>query len=344
MHLKGPAQRIKSLDGLRAFAVLFVFLFHALPDVFPGGFIGVDIFFVLSGFVITLSLLDEQISFKRFYLRRFFRIIPPIIPVLIVAIVAGRLGHPIASWLDIIAAGASFLNWVRAFDLTTGMGLAHFWSLSIEEQFYLLWPICLFVLLRKADWIIPALAAAILVLTFWQLYLWHESQNVVRIYNGLDTRASQLLLGCLLAFFPRRGPGKALPIVVAIFVLALFTLPVGSAFYMSFGIVTVGLLAMLLIAACAWSRTPIHSLLELQIVQWAGKRSYALYLWHFPPLWFLERQEALEGVHHVTVMGIALVFTCLAAELSWHAVESPARLIRQHIEMRWLRGQRSEGQ
>lgn len=336
MQSADPVGRIKSLDGLRAFAVLFVFLFHALPDLFVGGFVGVDLFFVLSGFVITQSLVAEGIHFKQFYLRRFFRIIPPVIPVLLFAAAAGAFGFGIASIFDILAAGASFLNWARAFGFTTGASLGHFWSLSIEEQFYLLWPICLLGLLRRPKSIIPILVAAITALTCWQIGLFLETENFVRVYNGLDTRASQLLLGCLLAFLPRKSPQWIWPAGPAIFIVALFTLPATEGIYPSFGIILAGLASMLMISNCAWARTPVHPLLESRIVQWGGTRSYALYLWHFPIFGLLHRLDPNRELPTLSVVIVAFLLTCIAAEVSWRYIEKPARVMRQRIETRWL--------
>src|SRR5687767_13026136 len=105
--------RFKALDGLRGVAVAMVFAFHAYPGYFPGAFIGVDIFFVLSGFVITLSLLADP-NLKRFYLHRAFRILPPVIPVLIFAALTG------STWLEVTGAATSAMNWLRAFEVTDG--------------------------------------------------------------------------------------------------------------------------------------------------------------------------------------------------------------------------------
>ena len=173
---RGPAttfarapDRMVALDGLRGLAVLSVIIFHAFDErVVPGGFIGVDIFFVLSGFLITRSLVAEYhrtgtISLWRFHARRACRLVPALCAVLVFysAVVLWCGLDPSLSARRIAAAGLYFMNWLRAFQIDGGGALGHAWSLGIEEQFYLLWPIT-FLVAARGRRMTPSLVSMIL--------------------------------------------------------------------------------------------------------------------------------------------------------------------------------------
>lgn len=320
--------RISAIDGLRAFAVGIVFLFHIFPNYFPGGYLGVDLFFVISGFVITRSLVNDGGAFKRFYLHRFFRIFPPMVPVLLFAWFAFPHPNP----MDFVGALASILNWLVAYDLTDGGVLAHFWSLSVEEQFYLLWPLA-FYLLRKISRkpVIPLVVLTIMLVT-WQASwtLWTSSS--VRVYSGLDTRSSQLLMGCILALLPVRDFGRLWPIPIMVFGAAIMTLDFDSVYYVSFGIPLIGLAATFLIAILAWSKTPLHRVLEHPLAQWGGSRSYALYLWHYPILRVAVHYAGEWSLPLLAVKVGVFLLTCAAAEISYRALERPMVSVRKRLE------------
>jgi len=325
-----PFKRIPAIDGLRAFAVGIVFLFHLFPNYIPGGYLGVDIFFVISGFVITRSLTGTQLSFKRFYLHRFFRIFPPMVPVLLFAWFAFPHPNP----LDFIGGIASVLNWLIAFDLTDGGVITHFWSLSVEEQFYFLWPLLFYILSQRQRSPVRPLMVLITVLIAWQMSwpLWAETH--VRVYSGLDTRASQLLMGCLLALVSPRNLGKFWPIPTLAICVAVMTLGFKSPLYVSLGIPVIGLLTMLLVAVLAWAKTPLNRLFEHPLAQWGGSRSYALYLWHYPVL--------RVGVHYANAWGLSLLavkigvvaLSCVAAEISYRTLERPMVGVRKRLEVK----------
>lgn len=325
MHEK--TGHIAALDGLRAVAVGLVFLTHAYPRYFPGGFIGVDIFFVLSGYVITRGMSDG-VNLRRFYIRRFLRIVPPILPVLAAVSLSVALGSTFTRPLDVFAAGASFMNILRAFDVSHGGVLGHFWSLSIEEQFYLLWP-AMFLLVRGRA---PIIAAVTLCLFAWQSALFLSSRDVERVYNGLDTRAGQLLAGCVLALWnPRSSPWLAL---IPLAALIPFVLLVGfeSPVYLTLGIPLAASGSALVIGVLAGPTTALHRILETAPFQWGGIRSYALYLWHYPFLmWGFQALPA--GVPSVVAVVGALLATMAAAELSQRVLEAPARRYarRHHV-------------
>lgn len=199
------------LDGLRGVAILLVIIVHAslLPTTF--GFIGVDLFFVLSGFLITCLLVEEwdqtrRISLKNFYMRRALRLLPALLAVLTAFVIVSALTRNAREFhLDVKEALAALFyctNWANIFDLIRSDYLGHMWSLSIEEQFYILWPAILLCLLRVAPRkSLPQFVlfgAALSWLTRVLLFL-GTTAGRERFFFGLDTRADSLLLGCAIA-------------------------------------------------------------------------------------------------------------------------------------------------
>lgn len=291
--------RIREIDGLRALAVSSVILYHWTPY-FRGGFVGVDLFFVISGFVITRGLL-EGIDLRDFYRRRFFRIVPPLAAML--TFFALLLGY---DRIPALAAMFSVMNWYRSAGNGGGI-FGHAWSLSIEEQFYLLWPLCCGLLMARGG-MKRTLIIALVGIALWRI-LAFRLFGMDRIYNGLDTRSDGLLLGCLLATFPIEFRRWWIPAsgFVAIILFAHMSPKVMLALPL------VNLCSAGLIASC---RQPTPSrLLTTAPVQWLGARSYAIYLWHYPIGALL-----LHGMGFAT----CLALTFLAAELSWRLVERPA--------------------
>ena len=201
---------VPALDGVRAIAVLTVIVFHTFYDRFPGGYIGVDLFFVLSGYLITSNLLAEwencgRIDMPRFWLRRVRRLAPGLYVFLACLAFAALFTKIRNDVLEAIGFAATYtMNWARAFELGPDTVLAHTWSLAIEQQFYLIWPIVLSALLAKAGRRGAPLAilALILAVLGWRIALEAMHAPGTRIYNGFDTRADALLIGCLLAFLP----------------------------------------------------------------------------------------------------------------------------------------------
>ncbi|SNQ50235.1 Putative acyltransferase (fragment) [Frankia canadensis] len=204
----GGLGRNPALDGLRALAVLCVLVFHM--DALPGGYLGVDVFFVLSGFLITGQLLAErdragEVSLIRFYVRRAYRLLPAFWLLALVGLVAvvtgidGRAGA-LGEFLGSLAASAMYVNnYVQVVRQSTGAGwLGHTWSLSAEEQFYLLWPLVLVALCRRprlARRLPVVLLAGVAAVALWRNVLAAFGASATRMYFGLDTRADALLVG-----------------------------------------------------------------------------------------------------------------------------------------------------
>ena len=196
------------LDGLRGAAILSVMAFHAHASFMKGGYIGVDIFFVLSGFLITSLLVSEydrygSVSLKNFYMRRVVRLAPALIILLLVfcldsfLFLSGKKANN--NYVDSLISLFYLSNWARAFSLHPPDYLGHTWSLSIEKQFYFVWPILLLNFLRffNSRKLIVLITISIALLA-WMLrvYLQIKGATMERLYNGLDTRADALMVGC----------------------------------------------------------------------------------------------------------------------------------------------------
>lgn len=330
------------IDGLRAVAILTVVAFHAFPDVFPGGFIGVDVFFVISGFLITSILQHEiktgQWSLSSFYARRILRIFPALILVLLACLVAGwhtLLAQEYKELGKHLGLGAVFLSnfglWWEAgyFDKTSeAKPLLHLWSLAIEEQFYIVWPILLWLFLRSRASVVRSVAALTLVSLLLSIW-WVGSDRTQAFYSPVS-RAWELLAGAWLALQPQRL--QSIPTVVrvlAVAVLACFTMLLDAS--MPFpGVVALlpVLAAVILVGTPARSDWTGHFLGHPWMVA-LGKVSYPWYLWHWPLLSFayiIESGQASVGLR----LGLVLA-SLLLATLTYRYWELPLRQLPSRL-------------
>ena len=341
MHTYRP-----ELDGLRALAIIPVILFHIHPEWLPGGFLGVDVFFVLSGFLITSTILprmtgdsEKAFSFGDFYFRRVKRLLPAILTLILVLQCFGSLILFNSEWRSLSAqAGsvigifANFFFWKQAGnywgEAAEGMPLLHAWSLSVEEQFYLIYPVILTLILRlnwrrnATFWII--LAAALLSFVGF-IYARRQFPDA-GFFWGIF-RAWELLAGCLVAIFrhshPRAwgSPGKLgqwLPLVG----LGLIIVGYGTGWGISVigyrnALMTVLGTCMVILFADKNSRIT-WPLLTLRPLVGIGLISYSLYLWHWPVIVF----SRLAGIHSLAFL---LLVTCGLAYASYRWVEKPLR-------------------
>ncbi len=330
-------QRIEGLDGLRAVAALFVFAFHARVPGFTGGWIGVDVFFVLSGFLITLKLAEEadrrnSIAVLTFYWRRTLRLAPALVPLLIVVFAA----RPDLWKTEVIPAALYVSNWTRAFSNFPRI-LGHTWSLAIEEQFYLLWPLALLMLLRvRRETALVIVVGLTLASGAWRGFLFATGASVPRLYNGFDTHADGLLLGCALALAGKaewRRLALAWPLAVVSLILAAALLPWRHPLVYAGGLWFIALAATILIAAIASGHAVgLVRLLQLAPLAWLGVISYGFYLWHYPVLMLLRGHGG--GPPGPALVVGAFAITLAAAVASWHLVETPAARLRPRAMQR----------
>lgn len=352
---------IPALDGIRTLAVVAVVLYHLHLPWAQGGLIGVTMFFVLSGYLITRLLLAEfgqtgRIDLKDFWLRRARRLVPAIVTVVVVtAALCTVFNHVMLTKMrpDILPSLLFVNNWwqvlnnVSYFDaLGDPSPLTHFWSLAIEEQFYLVWPPLLLALLglgmrrgavRRAVLVLAAVSAAAMAL------LYNPSQDPSRLYYGTDTRAFSLLLGAWLAFIPERlmNPlrllrGRAaveerpwqLDAVGAVGLVGLALMVGFTNGYTSFqyqgGMLLATFLTMMVIAAAVQRDGAISRVLSLPPLVWLGQRSYGIYLWHYPVLLLMNPVADINDTPWWMLI-IQVVVVLVASELSYRFVEMPVR-------------------
>lgn len=335
---------VPALTGLRGLAVLCVLVFHIQVHWLPGGFLGVDIFFVLSGFLITSLLSAEYrhhqiIDWRKFYWRRAQRLLPALGLMLGVFMLALTLRDGVAglyqSAKEVAVVLAYASNWTRAFDWHAPYYLGHSWSLSIEEQFYLLWPWCVLGLMRlSTSKLLPLLLCAAFSSALWRGFLAYQGAPVDRLYNGLDTRLDGLLLGALLGIAYSRGlldrlyaklPQRLWLYVgsgaLGVLAYGLFASRLWLDMRLYFGLLHLyqWAVAALLLAVLAPHEHGLKRFFAKPVWLWLGTRSYAAYLWHFPLYRLL--QEA--GFNALSVLLVGLPLSLLIAHLSWCWLEAP---------------------
>ncbi|MDB5068855.1 MAG: oatA [Chloroflexi bacterium] len=336
-----------ALDGLRGVAVLLVLIFHCWPELAPGGLVGVDIFFVLSGYLITTLLLDEwrltgRVSFLRFYGRRALRLLPAL-TLLVAACVLVVLAHPAsrfaAATLRAIPLTAGYVaNWAYASGSDLGL-LAHTWSLSIEEQFYLVWPVVLTGLLlwRGPRTALLSALAGIVAVAAVRGAMVAGGATWLRVYGGFDTRADALLAGCALALGAHVAAGRRLPALpVAVAALlgtgCLARIIIDPSPYDGLkagGFTVVALCATALLAALVVRPLPpLVALFALPPLAAAGRVSYGIYLWHYPLLLLLFPQAAARGP---LALAVVTSITCVVAALSHAVVEVPFLRLKRRL-------------
>lgn len=329
------------VDGLRAIAVLSVVLFHLNRDLVPGGFVGVDVFFVISGFLITTILLDDleerRLSLLRFYQRRIARIAPAAFLVLLTVLGAAALLYAPQDLASAGATAAAAALSVVNFKFATqssyfhvsldAQPLLHYWSLAVEEQFYVLFPATLFVAVRYVRRPGAVLAAGFAISLV--ACIWLTARQPVFAFYLLPTRAWELLGGALIALAHQRGwvAGKRLGIAmrwagVALLALSFAALSEATAFPGAAALLPV-LGTMLLLAAVGSAGGAVQHLLAHPIPVFIGKRSYSLYLWHWACFSMVDYALFLQpsGVRLALKIGISVVATLL----TYRFVERPAR-------------------
>jgi peptidoglycan/LPS O-acetylase OafA/YrhL len=353
------SSRNDALDGVRLFAVAAVMAFHFGLPYAAGGFLGVDLFFVLSGFLITSLLLTQlargHIKVFEFWARRMRRLIPALLVLIGVVVAWGALVAPSFSRDglrgDVTATLFYVANWhfisTSTYFANDGVAspLQHMWSLAVEEQFYLVWPLLLLVTglivrqPRRRLLAVGALAGAGIIASAIRLDLLWRSAGQDRAYLGTDSRIFEPLAGALLAVLMTSGSVQALVTRVHWYLLAVGGIGLvwalatlggaggATSGYASGGAVVVAVSATAVIAAIATRGSVATRALALPAVAYLGRLSYAMYLWHWPlqvwtaryGWWDLSRLGTLTRAAVLTLLTLAL------AALSYHLVETPIR-------------------
>jgi len=342
------------LDGLRAISVAAVVLYHADVSWMPGGFLGVEVFFVISGFLITTLLLEERehagaVSMRNFWVRRAKRLLPALYLLLAVVSVAslivyrdaaGRMGG------DVIAALLYVSNWWQihldqSYFAQAGRPplLQHLWSLAIEEQFYIFFP-PIFILCvarfahRKVRWTLVGLAVASAI---YMAVLYSPFEDPSAAYFNTFARSSGLLLGAMLAMVwapwrERRrsgtGAGAALDItgVLGLAIIAWFFTRVNAfdSFIYRGGFFVLDVVCIVVIAVAVHPSAWLGKALGVAPLQWLGRRSYSIYLWHWP-IFMVTRPGIDVPLTGFPLFVLRITLTMIAAELSYHYIEQPIR-------------------
>ena len=348
---------ITGLDGIRAIAVIMVLAYHLKLALFKSGFLGVTIFFVLSGYLITGILISEveeegTIDLKNFWLRRIRRLVPAVMSMAVVIIFVSAVVNRIIftkGCKDFLASVLGFNNWWQIFNKVSYFEAAgvpspftHCWSLAIETQFYLIYPLILLGiyklvksrgegranrgLLFAGVTLLLALISVILMIV-----LFDPQQDASRVYYGTDTRAFSLLFGALLAILweyrmvPRRLSASVNMVLgsVSFAVLLVMTIAInGSSNFWYRGGQFVGtILTVLVIYTVSGRKTWLSRFLSNPVLKWIGDRSYSIYLWHYPIILLISK--GIKASWWITL--IEIVLSVVLAELSYRFIETPIR-------------------
>lgn len=357
----GRHTHLSALDGVRGVAILGVLLFHT--GHLPGGFLGVDLFFALSGYLITGQLLREAratagVSLIAFWGRRIRRLLPALATMLVgVTSLVLAVGSPdlrsttlsdgpwvqldLVNW-HLLAESASY--WDR---FGASRVFEHLWSIAVEEQFYLVWPLLLMLVTRwlrgdRVDRWVASLAATGSVLSLLLMVVLADPADPTRVYTGTDTRAFSLLLGAMVATEPvrallarvfRRGAGVALGLLAfGIGMMWLLADGQSSTWLYDGGLFAHSLAAAVLIGLCVEAPgTVVATVLAWRPLRWVGLISYSLYLWHWPVIVLLSpRRTGIGGWPWTVVVGAVSIGL---AALSKYLVEDPIR-----YRATWARG------
>ena len=367
---KQYAGYLPGLDGLRALAVLMVVAYHLWPKYIAGGYIGVDIFFVISGFLITSLLIREhiekgKIDLQQFWVRRARRLLPALVVVIgVTSTFALVVGGDVLVGIgrQIIGALSFSSNWVEIvagtdyFSLSSIHLFTNFWSLAVEEQFYALWPFVIIAILSlkhaKRFRVGTLLSITLSLGSAILMFLLLNPSDPTRVYYGTDSHAFGLMVGAGLAFWGNQRYAAAVAkgvkrpsagfkhqsilqicgmISLTILIIACLSLSQNQVFTYSGGLYGVSILAGIVVLASVSVNGIIRKALEQRVLRYIGKRSYGIYLWHWP-IYVLSHYwlGPASNPFVIAATTIALSFGC--AIVSYRIIETPIR----HIGFRQL--------
>jgi len=389
----GHGARIEGLDGLRALAIVGVLVYHLNASWLPGGFLGVDVFFVVSGFLITTLLLREhhrsgRIALSQFWVRRARRLLPALVLCVVTSVLIARgvsqdllvdVGRQMlgaltfsTNWLE-ITAGTSY------FDQTAPQLFMNFWSLAVEEQFYLLWPLLTLALLALSSRMRVGVAVAVgAASSLLMAALFTPGTDATRVYYGTDTHVMGLMAGAALAFAwasPRlaswvapsrwgRFGSYAVPLALGVLRAEIAFIDEQSTLTFRGGIVAASLATAVLVMGLVEQRpdgvtradgvTPVRRVMRHPAASWVGARSYSIYLWHWPVILLvaLDNPSAPGTTSHLLTRLWCVLVTLALADLTFRFVETPFRTLgfrgvasslRRGVSGLTLRGKRGLG-
>ena len=348
---------ITGLDGIRAIAVIMVLAYHLKLALFKSGFLGVTVFFVLSGYLITGILISEveeegTIDLKNFWLRRIRRLVPAVMSMAVVIIFVSAVVNRIIftkGCKDFLASVLGFNNWWQIFNKVSYFEAAgvpspftHCWSLAIETQFYLIYPLILLGIYKlvksreegraKRGLLFAGVTLMLaLISVILMIVLFDPQQDASRVYYGTDTRAFSLLFGALLAILwdyrmvPRRLSASVNMVLgsVSFAVLLVMTIAInGSSNFWYRGGQFIGtILTVLVIYTVSGRKTWLIRFLSNPVLKWIGDRSYSIYLWHYPIILLISK--GIKASWWITL--IEIVLSVVLAELSYRFIETPIR-------------------
>jgi len=338
----------RSLDGVRGLAILFVLLSHIQSLPFGGGFIGVDLFFVLSGFLITTLLLEERqetgtVSLKAFYVRRALRLLPALVAMLAAMVVlSSAFDAPAEAAKTRTSAVMALLyssNWFLAAKAFPSPGLSATWSLSVEEQFYLVWALLLITLMKlkvPPRGMIAVVAGGVLLSAGLRALLWKATGSFDRVFFGSDAHADGLLAGSLAGLLLSQGwapPSRILrpagQVTLGALFLFLYWGWMADDYVLAWGLFVLNLGMTALVVALVRDPGPLLlGFFEFGPLVWLGRVSYGVYLWHMVVFGYSGRIPLLEraGSWPLTV-GLAIA----VAALSFIVLEHPLLRLKRHF-------------
>lgn len=336
------ANRWSALDGLRGIMAIFVFLAHVDYEMFPGPIIFMDTFFIMSSFLITRLLLKDwqthgHINFKKFYVRRAKRLFPALFIVVLATtgLTYFYLGQGAERMLHVMGAVFYFSNWLRAFEIPHEGYLGHTWSLSIEEQYYMVWPVLLLICLRgrwQGKKLMYLLFGIAIFSAVWRAYLSMKGASIDRTYNGTDVRLDSLAVGAILAlnfnaiWLQRwlRFFSQAWVIWLLILTLAvgMFTVDYRESSWYVWQQPCYLLISLALIMGLLQSpkNFGLKIVFQNSVIVYLGTICYGIYLWHYPVLIAGSEIFHLNNWNKVLFCGVT---TIILATVSYFLIERP---------------------